>query len=277
MKIVQPSATLLAITTDALTVIETAGRTCYKSEGAAAPGTAEPFIAKRLLPGDEDGDVPHEGLLEHATATFRVVCDRGVSHEFVRHRIGMSYAQESTRYCNYGKRSFGREITVIEPPDLNSECFTIWADACRNAESAYLHLLEQGVAAQIARSVLPTCLKTEFVVTGNFHAWLHFLRLRTSKKAHPQMREIACIIQHELRQAFPVVFSQLHRKSARAERRDQILRNMARTQETSDCCGKSEGCIWCGRDGVHGAGCPTLLAREALGWPLDKEPVDGQV
>ena len=199
MKIVTQSVVLEAITPDAAALIERAGRTCYKSEVRIGPGTAGPFIAKIR-------DRNHASVLEHASATFRIVCDRGVSHELVRHRIA-SYSQESTRYCNYSKDQFGDEIIVIQPPGLsNKTAWLAWRQACEKAEESYRLMLFKGCSPQIARSVLPTCLKTEIVMTANFREWLHFLELRTAPAAHPQMREVAEMIRKELQAACPEVF-----------------------------------------------------------------------
>ena len=199
MKIVNESVALLFITPNAAQFIEAAGRTCYKSEDKITPTSASAFI-KMLI--HEKG---HESVIEHAYATFRVVCDRGVSHEIVRHRLG-SYSQESTRYCNYGKEKFGAEITVIEPPFPSDAMRAYWWVACEEAERSYLMMVEKGVSPQIARSVLPTCLKTEIVITYNFREWRHFLKLRTSKAAHPQMREVADMIRRTLVEQCPEVF-----------------------------------------------------------------------
>ena len=127
-------------------------------------------------------------MIEHASASFRIITDRGISHEIVRHRLA-SYAQESTRYCNYTKDKFENKITVICPPGLGEN--VAWLYACEQAEQAYLRLVREGVKPEIARSVLPTCLKTEIVMTANFREWRHFISLRGGKGAHPQIREIA--------------------------------------------------------------------------------------
>jgi thymidylate synthase (FAD) len=180
VKIVKPSATLEFITPYAAQFIERAGRTCYKSEDKITSTSAAAFVAKLKGMG-------HLSVFEHATATFRVVCDRGVSHEIVRHRIA-SYSQESTRYCNYGKQD---EISVIEPPGLDSTFKRDhWRDAMRACEYAYLALVDAGAPPQIARSVLPNSLKTEIVWTANFREWLEVLRQRAQPPAHPQMVEI---------------------------------------------------------------------------------------
>ena len=198
MRIVQPSVSLEWITPNALEKIELAGRTCYKSEDKAGPSTAEKFCVMIKQRG-------HESVVEHAVASFRIVCDRGVSHEIVRHRIA-SISQASTRYCNYSKGKFGGQISVIEPPGLSEAARNIWIEAMKDAEAAYLYLIQDGATPQIARSVLPNSLATELVFTANFREWLHFIDLRTSPAAHPQMREIAFMIEEQLINLCPAIF-----------------------------------------------------------------------
>ena len=190
MKIIKPCAELLWITPDAELQIERAARTCYKSEDKMTGDSAAALITRLIKSG-------HHAMLEHASASFKFVCDRGVTHELVRHRL-CAYAQESTRYCNYGANKFGNEITVIEPPNLSTfdggdrgiSSHSVWALSCEQAERTYLDLIERGVPPQIARSVLPTCLKTEIVCTANLREWRHIFSLRLSSAAHPQIREI---------------------------------------------------------------------------------------
>lgn len=201
MRILEPSVSLLWMTPDALRVIEAAGRVCYQSEDRMREGGAADFVRSLIRRG-------HEAVIEHALASFRIVTDRGVSHEMVRHRLA-SYCQESTRYCNYAKEKFGHEIGVIEPPGLTGEAREIWREACEGAEAAYFRLLEKGMSPQIARAVLPTCLKTEFVMTANFREWRHILRLRLAPQAHPQMIEIARKIGEILVKECPPVFEDL--------------------------------------------------------------------
>lgn len=198
MKIVLQSAVLEFITPDALQLIERAGRTCYKSEDKITEESAEKFVAMLLERG-------HESVIEHAYASFRVVCDRGVSHEFVRHRL-FSYSQESTRYCNYSKAKYGNEITVIKPPGLSSVEENLWLQAISTSERVYMELIAAGCKPEIARSVLPNSLKTELVATANFREWRHFLFMRWSPKAHPQMQEVAGMIGQILVQHCPPVF-----------------------------------------------------------------------
>jgi len=131
----------------------------------------------------------------------RVVCDRGVSHEIVRHRLA-SYCQESTRYVSYDN------IDVICPQGLSEDQYAAWEAAMLACEAAYKSMREQGCAPQIARSVLPTALKTELMMTANLREWRHFFRLRLSLAAHPQMREVAAMVLAELRAKIPIVFEE---------------------------------------------------------------------
>lgn len=127
----------------------------------------------------------------HQDVTMRFICDRGISHEIVRHRVA-SFAQESTRYCNYSKEKFGNEITVVRPSWIqDSGSDTDWKIGCRHAESAYFDLLDKGCTPQEARSVLPNSLKTEIIVTMNLDGWNHFFDLRCAEGAHPDMKKIA--------------------------------------------------------------------------------------
>lgn len=184
MRIVQPSVVLEAITKDAELLIERAGRTCYKSDAKITSESAGLFIRMIIKKG-------HESVIEHASATLRFVCDRGVTHELVRHRLA-SFSQESTRYCNYSEEKYGGEISVICPPSLEpgtDEHFH-WHRACEAAERAYIAMLSGKISPQIARSVLPICLKTEIVVTANLREWRHIFKLRTAPAAHPQIRSL---------------------------------------------------------------------------------------
>lgn len=187
--------------------IEKAGRTCYKSEEKITADSAKNFVKNLIMTG-------HESVIEHEKITVRVICDRGVTHEIVRHRIA-SYSQESTRYCNYSKEKFGNELTVIEPCFWNSgsesdkEKRAIWEESMKSAEKAYFNLIEIGASPQEARSVLPNSLKTEIVMTMNLREWRHFFKLRTSNAAHPQMREIACPLLDEFKKQIPVIFDDI--------------------------------------------------------------------
>lgn len=203
MRIIKPGVEITTPTDGILQHLERCGRICYKSEEKIADGTAEKFIAGIIKRG-------HEAVLEHASVTAKFTCDRGVSHEIVRHRMA-SYCQESTRYCNYSKDGFGGEITVIRPLYLveGTEGWQYWEVACRMAEKSYFELLGCGYTPQEARSVLPNSLKTELIVTANIREWRHFLRLRCDKAAHPQMREVALMLLGKLHKAVPVCFDDI--------------------------------------------------------------------
>lgn len=197
--------------------LEKAGRTCYKSEDKITEDSAVKFVAGIIKRG-------HETILEHEKVTVRVICDRGVSHEIVRHRLA-SYSQESTRYCNYGKQN---QVTFIIPPwidikpgeyrhgDLyNTQDIpsVIWAEAMDNSEIDYLRLLSRGWEPQQARSVLPNSLKTEVVMTMNLREWKHFFKLRavgTTGKPHPQMTEWTVPLLTEFKKLIPVVFDDIN-------------------------------------------------------------------
>jgi thymidylate synthase (FAD) len=131
-----------------------------------------------------------------------------VSHELVRHRLA-SYCQESTRYCNYGSDKFSNEIRVIEPPQLLPEDRFVWELQCKKIEETYLAMISQGISPQIARSILPNCLKTEIVVTTNFREWRHILKLRTSSATHPQIREIMQMALNLLKEVSPTCFEDI--------------------------------------------------------------------
>lgn len=183
--------------------IERCGRVCYKSEDKINEESAEKFVAGIIKRG-------HEAVLEHAFITVKFVVDRGVSHEIVRHRLA-SYCQESTRYCNYTKDKFGNELTFIIPDFLeyNSEGWKAWKGAMEAAEKAYFQMIELGHTPQEARSVLPNSLKTELVMTANLREWRTFFKLRTSKAAHPQIREVAIPLLEELKTLIPVIFDDI--------------------------------------------------------------------
>ena len=151
-------------------------------------------------------DVPDDFKIE----TFKLVTDRGVTHEHVRHRR-CAHSQESTRYCNYSKAKFNKEITVIDPMfnyDNVKERhkWYVWHDQCKSAEKAYFKLLDIGMTPQEARSVLPNSLKTEIITTMTLEMWKHWLKLRTAVGAHPQMRDIAKKVEIVLKKKYSKYF-----------------------------------------------------------------------
>ena len=223
MILVKPNYEILSIMNSApydnpLRLIELAGRTCYKSEDKITNESTIIFVEKI-------NDLGHESVLEHSAMSVKFICDRGVSHELVRHRL-CSFSQESTRYCNYKGG-----VTFVIPPWINIpeakynhknidsiyffepnstiDVGNPWASAMAYSEETYIELLDDGWSPQQARSVLPNSLKTEIVVTANFREWKHIFKLRTSKAAHPQMREIMIPLLNECKKLIPVIFDNI--------------------------------------------------------------------
>ncbi len=227
MKIIKPNVYFMTPIDgdEILRHIEKCARTCYKSEDKITDGSAEKFVQNLIKR-------QHDATLEHASFTVKFVCDRGISHELVRHRLA-SFCQESTRYCNYSKDGFGNEITVIEPcyfynidrdkvlqnitnsieerPDLTAEesAYKAWYTACVVSEKEYFEMLNYGCTPQEARAVLPNSLKTEVVMTANLREWRHFFKLRCAPAAHPQMREVACLLLEKCQEKIPIIFSDI--------------------------------------------------------------------
>ncbi|RLC86911.1 MAG: FAD-dependent thymidylate synthase [Chloroflexi bacterium] len=178
--------------------IETAARTCYRSQDSIGDiHKTEKFVQTLVKNG-------HGAMLEFADITVKFVTDRGVSHEMVRHRL-CSFAQESTRYCNYGKYKFGKELTFIRPPIYGYE-YLIWHKTMKQIESTYMEMIRGGMTPQIARSVLPCCLKTEIVVKANIREWMHIIAIRTTPKAHPQISDLIGLLRVELAEKLPILF-----------------------------------------------------------------------
>lgn len=234
MKIVNPSVELIWSTPQAETMIELAGRTCYKSEprvfkdcdNCFGTGLVKEFISDV---GEDNGPEGHyvelqchacnqrstrefiqkilksghHSVLEHGSASLRIITDNGIMREITRHRL-FSYSIESTRYCNYSKDKFENGITFIKPSNIKS--FSTWELAMVKAEETYLHMIEVGDSPQISRSVLPLCTKCEIVMTGNFRNWRHFLKLRLASNAHPDMIILARKINEVLKNISSIIF-----------------------------------------------------------------------
>ena len=185
--------------------IELCGRVCYKSEDKITDDSARKFVAGILKRG-------HESVLEHFSFSVRFICDRGVSHELVRHRIS-SFSQESTRYCTYKG-----DVAFIKPCflddtwngyDYDDIRYYSWKEAMESCEEAYLSMIRIGATPQEARSVLPNSLKTEVIMTANLREWRHFFKLRTAPAAHPQMRELIIPLLKELQERIPLIFDDI--------------------------------------------------------------------
>lgn len=184
--------------------IERVARTCYRSESFIAAGSAEKMIFKLIERG-------HEAMLEHGgLISVRFIVDRGISHELVRHRIA-SFAQESTRYCNYSKDKFENELTFIKPCywKERSKEYSEWASCMLKSEKTYLELVENGVQPQEARAILPNSLKTEIVFSASPREWRSFFKLRVADAAHPQMREVTRPLLDKFKEMVPVLFDDI--------------------------------------------------------------------
>lgn len=219
MKIVEPKYEILTDISEGgikeLQQIERVARVCYKSEDKITPDgeSAKKLVGFLVKQG-------HEAMLEHSQLSVLFTCDRAIANELVRHRIA-SFAQESTRYCNYAKEKFGGELSFIRPFYITPRSFEeylkdnthtdgdVWMDACEAAEQCYKDLIALGMRPEQARCVLPLCLKTEVVVTANYREWRNIFKLRTPAAAHPQMRELMCPLLHELQKKIPVVFDDI--------------------------------------------------------------------
>lgn len=205
MKIVKPSVEMLFWKPEngktAEEAIEWAARTCYKSEDKTKDGSAEKLVKRLRRRG-------HHAMLEFGYIMARIVADRGLTHELVRHRLA-SFAQESTRYCNYSNDKFESEITVIEPPGLSEVQKVIWTDAMWNAETSYMELMMEGCKPEIARSVLPIGLKTEIVIGANTREWMHIFKMRCDEAAHPIIRGVMQEAYEQCKEKIPAVFEEL--------------------------------------------------------------------
>jgi thymidylate synthase (FAD) len=215
MRLIKPSFEILTPLgrSQILKAIEVAGRTCYKSEDKITDDSASKFVEMIVGRG-------HLSVVEHQTVSVKFICDRGVSHELVRHRIA-SFSQESTRYCNYSKDKFDNQLTFIIPCwalslgegegdqsewGLCSHGEILWLNAMQNSQKIYNSLIQAKWSPQEARSVLPNSLKTEIVVTANLREWREIFRQRCSPAAHPQMRELMVPLRDQFKEVLPEIF-----------------------------------------------------------------------
>ena len=246
MRLIKPSAVIEFIEPrdQILKRIEASGRTCYKSEGKATDGSAPKFCHSICQVKK------HESVIEHASATVRFICDRGVSHELVRHRLS-SFSQESTRYVDYSGDKSGGHCQFIIPLWLNLpegefylgcvkeigksgtesavwlQCMdktviaefladskeASWLRAVAAAESEYHHQVK-GLkqSPQEARAVLPNSTKTEVVMTSNLRQWRNVFKLRVASNAHPQMREVMIPLFEQFKTHLPEFYADIEVK-----------------------------------------------------------------
>lgn len=197
MRVIEPSYEIPELNgLEMVRKLEAYGRTCYRSEGRATEDSWEPFLRDKLKRG-------HLSLIEHEKVTVSLVCDRGVTHELVRHRLA-SYSQESTRYCDYSG-----EVIFIRPFILvpGSTAYISWEGDMKQVERWYKLMRDEELTPEWARCILPNCLKTEIVVTCNLREWLHIFKLRCDKSAHPQMRQLMVPLLRAFDRAIPLLFA----------------------------------------------------------------------
>lgn len=189
-----------------LRAIEEVARECYCSQDKITEdGESARALVKSLI------DRGHEAMLEHApTVRVRFVVPRRIANELVRHRLA-SFAQQSTRYCNYSKDKFGSEITVVQPSCFfpGSRGYNRWVDSCQESEDAYLDLIGDGYTPQEASGVLPGDLAAPIHVTANLREWRTIFKLRTDISAHPEMRRMMRSLLAEFQQRIPIVFDDI--------------------------------------------------------------------
>lgn len=214
MKLIKPYTEILTPvdTVEVYKTIEKVARTCYKSEDKITDTSAERMVKSLIKSG-------HEAMIEFFDITVKFVTDRGVSHEIVRHRLG-SFAQESSRFCNYSKDKFGNELTFIIPSwidcpegyDINGKILGPLFHGLVEAERSYFDLISHGYRPEQARAVLPSALKTEINVKFNLREWRHFLNLRCHHTAHPDIRVLSLELLTKFYNLLPIVFEDLYTK-----------------------------------------------------------------
>lgn len=192
--------------------IEFLGRISHRSEEAQTATSYDRFLRAVVL-GKGDWSI-----VEHGWLTVIFYVDRGITHEIVRHRLA-SYTQESTRFVNYTKK---QEPNFIVPPfgDIgitDGARQQIWERAIKHAEDGYKSLIEIGCTPQIARSVFPNALGSKIVMSCNLRNWRHFLLMRTTREAHPQMREVLDPLLEEMKYFFPIIFEDIIAGATQAE------------------------------------------------------------
>ena len=198
MIIVKPYAKIMEpeLLAKALERVEYAARVSHRSEDETSINTVKFIRAVVLQHGDWS-------VVEHVSASVEFLVDRGITHEIVRHRIA-SFTQESTRFVNYAKKM---PPTFIYPKD--GEPDHDWVVSIEQAEVSYRALLAKGWRPQEARSVFPNALSSKIVVTMNLRTWRHFFLMRTSKEAHPQMRQVTIPLLAEFQRLVPVLYEDI--------------------------------------------------------------------
>ncbi len=210
MNIVEPYARILwgqETGVELLRKIEWCGRISHRSEEAQTDDSWEKFIRAVVL-GHGDWSI-----VEHASVTVDAVVDRGITHEWVRHRLG-SYTQESTRFVNYEKKM---PPSFVVPPNLNTDMRMSWENSIEQAEFSYREMMQVGCTPQIARSVFPNALASRIVTTYNLRNWRAFFLMRTTREAHPQMRQVSIPLLREFQEKIPVLFEDIEPEAKQAD------------------------------------------------------------
>lgn len=197
IKIVEPGIEILNAPDKSLVydLIGAAAANCYQSE----PKSMEGLVRKIVRNG-------HHSVLEHVQVTFAIRCDRAVSHEWVRHRVGVGYSQESQRYVAYKD-----DLEVIKPywyDDAEKDLQDAFIQSCQVSHTYYGLLRDEGLPPEAARGVLPNATATRIVVSMNLRALLHFIKLRGSKRAHPDIRFFALALQDWFGLKYPAIFKE---------------------------------------------------------------------
>lgn len=196
VKVVQHDVSFKWMTPNILEEIESATRTCYKSEDKICEGSAEKIFNQVVKQSHHDSVSEHGVISIHVNAT-----DRATLGQITRHRL-FSFSVESQRYCNYTKDKFGNEVLFVQPvelPDVDSDGYFAWHTAMVSCESIYFSMIkDMKIKPEVARSVLPNSTKTEFRITGNVRVWRNFFKLRMSKHAQADIRHLANLIYDEM-------------------------------------------------------------------------------
>ncbi len=213
MEIYSPTVTLLAITPNAEKLIEEAGRTCYLSLDKITEGSETNFIRRCIKNG-------HHSILEHASASFRVLgASRAFTHQMVRHRLA-SFSQQSQRYVNE------EEFNFIIPPSIaeNSQATAIFTDFMEHARITYKKLRELAIKKEDARFVLPNALESQIVISANFREWRHIFSLRLAKAAQWEIRSVCMQMLKILQKEAPSVFGDFIIDEASCTARSNLIK-----------------------------------------------------
>lgn len=236
MEIVQPYAKMLhhfvnqkfepRDGVDLLQNIEWCGRISHRSEDLQTPGSWEKFIRSVVL-GHGDWSI-----VEHASVTVDAVVDRGITHEWVRHRIG-AYTQESTRFVNYARKNTTTQEYInpakfICPPSIAAyqhvdknvgdiNVYDLWVKGRERDEAEYISYIEHGIRPQEARTCFPNALASRLVSTYNLRMWRHFFLMRTTREAHPQMREVTIPLLAAFKQCIPILYEDIEPEAKQSD------------------------------------------------------------